>query len=406
MSKIVYLMPPAHGHVNPTLPVVQELVQRGEQVIYYNTEEFRPQIERTGATFRPYPITGITSEEISELIQNGNLARISVLVTRKTEVLLPFVLDELKREQPDLVVFDALALWGKMATTLLNLRSAASIPLFVYEGAQEAQMAPREFLMLIIRALPLIPQLIAARRSLIRRYGKEAFPSTPIFPLRGGLNIVFTARELNPETSFIDETFRFVGPSIDPQSRESDFPFDALGEQPVVYISMGTIHNLDTKFYHQCFEAFGDYPAQFILSVGKHTDIKALGTIPANFIVRPSVPQLEVLQHTDAFITHGGMNSIHEGLYYGVPLILFPHQIEQLMNARSVEKLGAGMVIGERGRLTVAELRAALDKVLSEPRYQEAAAKVQGILRETGGYRQAADEIQAYIAQGESALAR
>ena len=45
MSKIIFLNIPAHGHVNPTLPVVQELVRRGEQVRYYNTEEFRPQIE-------------------------------------------------------------------------------------------------------------------------------------------------------------------------------------------------------------------------------------------------------------------------------------------------------------------------------------------------------------------------
>jgi hypothetical protein len=408
MSKIVYWMPPAHGHVNPTLPVVQELVQRGEQVIYYDTEEFRPQIERTGAIFRPYPITGMTSAEISALLQNGNLARVTLLIARNTERVLPFVLDELARERPDLVVFDALALWGKMAATLLNLRSVASIPIFVFEGAQESQMAPREFLLLMGRALPLLPGMLAARRRLIRRYGKAAFPSRPIFPLRGGLNLVYTARELNPDTPLINETFRFVGPSINPQTRDEDFPFDVLGHGKVVYISLGTIHTLHLEFFHQCFEAFGDYPAQFILSAGRDTDIEALGAIPSNFIVRPSVPQLEVLQHADVFITHGGMNSIHEGLFYGAPLILIPHQIEQLFNARCVEARGAGLVIGDklgRGSVTASELRQALDAVLSQPRYREAALEVQKTLRATGGYLQAADEIQAYIAQGENALA-
>jgi UDP:flavonoid glycosyltransferase YjiC (YdhE family) len=52
MRTIVYVTPPAHGHVNPTLPVMRELVQRGEQVIAYNTEEFRLQLEQTGAVFR------------------------------------------------------------------------------------------------------------------------------------------------------------------------------------------------------------------------------------------------------------------------------------------------------------------------------------------------------------------
>ena len=168
--------------------LAQELIQRGEEVIYYNTEEFRSQIERTGATFRPYP-TEMSSAQISELVQNGNLARVSLMVTQNTEHLLPFLLDDLAREQPDLVIFDALALWGKMAATLLNLRSAATIPIFVIEGALEATLSPREFLRLIVQALRILPGLLAARRRLIRHYGKAAFPTRPIFPVRGGLNI-------------------------------------------------------------------------------------------------------------------------------------------------------------------------------------------------------------------------
>lgn len=59
MNRIVFVGTPAHGHVNPTLPVVQEMVQRGEQVIYYNSEEFRAKVEGTGAAFRAYPAASI-----------------------------------------------------------------------------------------------------------------------------------------------------------------------------------------------------------------------------------------------------------------------------------------------------------------------------------------------------------
>src|SRR5919202_3171303 len=52
VSRILVFNVPAHGHVNPTLPVVRELVSRGEQVIYYLTDEFEPQIRHTGAEFR------------------------------------------------------------------------------------------------------------------------------------------------------------------------------------------------------------------------------------------------------------------------------------------------------------------------------------------------------------------
>jgi anthraniloyl-CoA monooxygenase len=72
---------------------------------------------------------------------------------------------------------------------------------------------------------------------------------------------------------------------------------------------LGTINNLNLDFYKIVFQAFADYPAQFILSVGKNTAIAELGVMPDNFIVRNYVPQLDVLQHADAFITHGGMNT-------------------------------------------------------------------------------------------------
>ena len=45
LKKVVYLTPPAHGHLNPTLPVMRELDRRGIQVTCYNTEEFRSQVE-------------------------------------------------------------------------------------------------------------------------------------------------------------------------------------------------------------------------------------------------------------------------------------------------------------------------------------------------------------------------
>lgn len=401
MSNIVYLSLPAHGHVNPTLPVVQELVQRGEQVTYYSAPEFCPQIERTGATFRAYPMTEMTSTTFSAILQDGNLALVVRLLLHTTEQLVPFLLDELPREQPDLVVFDSNALWGNMAATLLKLRSAASIPHLVFDGT-EARKAPHARQQ-IFRLLPMVPDLLSVRHRLIRRYGKAAFPSSrPLFPMRGGLNIVFTSRELNPDVSLIDQTFRFVGPSINQETRDGDFPFDALGQQPVVYISLGTVHSTRSEFYRQCFEAFAGYPAQFILSAGTHTNIKELGAIPPNFIVRPFVPQLEVLQHVDTFITHGGLNSVHEGLYYGVPLILIPQQLEQFLNAKAVAARGAGLVIHDQlmhGHVRASTLRQVGEMIFANPRYREAARALQKTLHATGGYRQAADEIQRYLAR-------
>ena len=43
----------AFGHVNPTLSVVTELVNRGVRVTYFTVESFRHIIEPTGAKFVP-----------------------------------------------------------------------------------------------------------------------------------------------------------------------------------------------------------------------------------------------------------------------------------------------------------------------------------------------------------------
>ena len=59
--------------------------------------------------------------------------------------------------------------------------------------------------------------------------------------------------------------------------------------------------------------------------------------------MRAHVPQLEVLRRASAFVSHGGMNSVSESLYFGVPLVCVPQMGEQEIVARQVEALGAGV---------------------------------------------------------------
>jgi MGT family glycosyltransferase len=400
MSKIFFITPPAQGHFNPVLPVMQELVRRGEQVICYNNDEFRPQIEKTGVEFRAYPETILSAKAISEVLADGNLSKPHLLMMQATESLTPFTIDALAQEQCDLVIFDSLAIWGKIASTSLNLKAAATISHFVFD-LPSMNLSFREYVTLMGQFFSQLPNLLRARRRLIKRFGKAYPLEQPLFPMRDKLNLVFTARELQPKASIIDDSFHFVGPSIHPQIRSEEFPFDALKRKPVIYISLGTVHT-NTAFYRTCFKAFADYPAQFVLAAGKHTNIAELGAIPPNFIVRPFAPQLEILQHADVFITHGGINSVHEGLYYGVPLILIPHQFEQLLNARCVTAREAGLIIDDQIQsrpVTAEKLRQSLQDVLANPHYAENAQRIQKILRETGGFRQAVDAIQTYLAE-------
>ena len=48
--KLAILTLPGYGHVNPSLPIAQELVARGDEVAYFIPERFAEAVERTGSS--------------------------------------------------------------------------------------------------------------------------------------------------------------------------------------------------------------------------------------------------------------------------------------------------------------------------------------------------------------------
>jgi MGT family glycosyltransferase len=128
------------------------------------------------------------------------------------------------------------------------------------------------------------------------------------------------------------------------------------------------------------------------MSVGRKIDLKQLGAIPSNFLVRDWVPQLLVLSKASLFLTRSGINSANEALYYGVPMLLFPEILEQKLVAGQVVAAGAGLILDEH-TLRADDLRRQVNGVLGEPKFQQAAQRLGSSLRDAGGYRKAAEEI-------------
>jgi len=392
LAKILFFGIPAYGHVNPTLAVVRELVRRGQHVVYFNSPSFEQTIQGTGAEFRAYPNSSTFEADLAERV--NNLVSVSVLILEESLRLLPFSLDALEREKPDLVIFDSIALWGMQATRLQRIPSAASISTFVQEGVAGI-LKWRDYLHILRQSFTRLATLRRLRHQLVKTYGPDIFPGNSILPCRGDLNVVYTSREFQPDTPYLDDSFHFVGPSILAATREeADFPWERLDpERTKVYVSLGTLYNKNMDFYRTIFAAFSDHRAQFIVSVGHLNDIHGLGRFPDNFIVQAHVPQLDLLQSVDLFISHGGMNSVNEGLNYGVPLIIVPQQIEQALNGRQVARQGAGVVLADRppyGRLDASLLRRTLDEVLADPMYRTNAERLSRSFFEAGGYQQAA----------------
>jgi MGT family glycosyltransferase len=397
MAKALFFNVPAYGHINPTLPLVKELTGRGETVVYYAMKEFQERIEAAGAQFRDYEKTsegaGFDFGTASDP-RSFNLIKLARVLIEFTDRNLTPLLAAASQFEPDYIIHDFSCIWGKYIAEILELPAIATFPQFPVNMKRRPDPYPGYLSDTIRMLLTGLPSLIKFQRSAKKISNRYPVRKTNFFTVLANheaLNIVFTSRSFQPHESDFDDSFLFVGPSIVEREESLDFSLD-FGNGPLVYISLGTIFSTNIPFYQHCFEAFGDMDCRVIVSAGKRTDINSIGESPGNFVVRNTVPQLEILKNADVFVTHGGMNSVSEGLLFEVPLVVVPQAADQYFVAQRVNALNAGIVLDSR-YLSPEKLREAVDKVIVDPTLSANAKAIGQSFREAGGYVKAADKI-------------
>ncbi len=391
MATIIFFSQPYYGHTHPTLPVVTELVRRGVRVIYYSLEDFQATIEQTGAEFRSYGEAFPFEHE--QAYENQFIFYVRFLEISR--LVLEYLLPNIRAEKPDAIMYDQLCVWGPAIAQVLDVPAISYMTMFVITPwlvmSDPAQMRNRLISEHLVRRIRVLTKEISATYG-VRRPSLFEMANNP-----GQLNIVFTSRYFQPNGNAFNKSYKFVGSSIVQRADAPSFPYEVLDkDKRLIYISLGTVYNAHLEFYRRCFAAFTGSRYQIVLSVGRKTPISSLGAIPANFIVREYVPQLDILQRADLFISHGGMNSVSEALYYGVPLIVIPQSADQPWVAKRVIRLGAGKMI-KRTRVSVWQLQRVAEEVLTDAKYGEMSERIGKTLREAGGPSRAVDAIQKLL---------
>ncbi|MGM0748818.1 MAG: macrolide family glycosyltransferase [Bacillota bacterium] len=375
---------PAYGHVNPTLALVEKLCEKGHRVTYATTEEFAPAVQQAGARPLLYETTiSVDPQQIKELMEKNETP---LMFLKESLGILPQLEELYKNDQPDLIVYDFIALAGKLLADKLQVPAVRLCS--SYAQNESFQMGTEEMLQQVKEAEAEFQAFLEQENLPAVSFEQLAIPEA--------FNIVFMPRSFQIKNETFDDRFCFIGPSLGKRSEQERLLLKEKGDRPLMLISLGTAFNAWPEFYQMCMEAFGGSEWHVIMSVGKSIEPDSLGDIPDNFTVRQRVPQLDVLTEADVFISHGGMNSTMEAMNEGVPLVVIPQMHEQELTAQRVEELGLGIYLPKE-EVSVPRLQQAIGNIFSDKEIHSRVKDMQKDVKEAGGAEQGAAEIEAFM---------
>lgn len=387
---------PGHGHVNPTLPIVEELVRRGHRVSYAITEEFVAVVERAGATAITIPGGPIPAMGGTDLSRMAG--RMQTMIDDSLASFEPIV-EAWSADPVDAICYDNMFSTAAMLIEKLNVPGIAYNPTY----ASNEKYSPRQAMMSGFAGqhdaqerFAQMRELFAGASARVADFAEHHGVTPPPFfeATPAGLNLVFIPRAFQPEADSFDDRFVFVGPDLG--SRAADDWQPAAAGRPLLFISLGTAFNDQPEFFRTCIEAFGSSRWQVAMAIGRATEVADLGVVPDNVEIRPYFPQPAVLRHADVFLSHTGMNSTMEALASGVPLVAVPQMPEQQMNAQQVEDLGLGRRL-DTDNLTADLLRTTVTEVADDLQLRERVADFAEDLKQSGGATAAVDAIETHL---------
>ncbi|MEW2166213.1 macrolide-inactivating glycosyltransferase [Streptomyces sp. NPDC007084] len=384
----------AHGHVNPGIEVIRELVARGHRVTYAIPPAFADRIAETGAEPKLWNSTLPTDDDPdawgTELIDN----------------IEPFLTDAFQAEpqlaaayagdEPDLVLYDITAYPARVLAHRWGVPIVQLSPSMVaWEGYEEEVGKP---MFEPLKQTPRGKAFFDTFAGWIAAHGMEL--SVEDFMGRPDRCLVLIPRALQPHADRVDEErYTFVGACQGDRAAQGEWRRPA-GAGKVLLVSLGSSFTKQPAFYRACAEAFAELPDwHVVLQIGRFVAPGDLGELPGNVEVHSWVPQLAVLRQADAFITHAGAGGSQEGLATGTPMVAVPQAADQFGNADMLQALGVARHL-PMAEASPAALREAVLALTGDPEVAERLKRIKERMAAEGGTRRAADLIEDRLSLG------
>jgi MGT family glycosyltransferase len=364
--RALFTVQPAIGHLHPLVPVAQALERGGHEVAFCSSPSFRREVEPFGFEYFGAGLDWLTSDLTTWTPfppmpppADPDFPRfvVTVFADITTRAMVPDVLGIAEKWRPDVIIREVMEWSGSLAAELLGIPHA-SIGGNAYSGVDSPE----------IRYFP--GNRFFAAEPYARHRAELGLPPDPDLraPFRH-LHLCFMPERWDrPELPAPSNTQYVRHTNVERPNEALPAWVGELGPRPTVYGALGTIAHAMPGIFELILEGLRDEDVNVVLAVGQ--DPSAFGPQPPNVRIEPYVAQTRVLPHCDVFLTHGGFNSVKEGLRLGVPLVVLPIMSDEPYSAERCAALGLGHAIPAADR-TPAAIRESVRSVLADPAYRE-----------------------------------
>ena len=374
------------GHIMPMRGMMREFARRGHRVIVYATDEFKDVIEETGAHYvscndiwgdRPSTDLSITDVFVDQIPLRG-------FVENNFK-------ENLARYASVIAIIDQAFLWGKQTAKKFKVPFVVSSPTIPFNKLSVSYFWEDVFKHMDSYSPQVQEQIMELRNA---GFGESSLDVLLTLDNDTDCVTYFTKSFLPSPEKYSKEHIFFAGNKGETtEKKEPDKRLPGLPEKktrPFVFVTMGTTGSYNPFFWMNCIRAFADKDVDVVMILWKYLDKDMFADVPDNVKLIVEGDQREYLKHADLMVCHGGLGTITDGLWAGVPMVLFPLVADQFQNCRVVHSLHAGIVLNDYKAKSIGD---AVDKLLSDDSYRKSAAAMGDEMRQSGTVYELCDWI-------------